>query len=544
MAMKKHLGLSNELIQLKKKFKHLGIIFIKAGEDAQKGEVLPDKELLEELESTRGNFDDLVERMSQYAKEIGGQIDFCQVDSLLEIEKLWNNMLREQKVDDNHAEAQRQKVGNLTWRKDENGRGDTSSNKKLQELLFDLLKGKKYGPAFWVANYARQELGVFIVPPLLIKALELSEVVRVEEGPAAQWLSSIYKDPDFYSYLDYREEQGNLVRRLLFLAALLRPSYVAPESGAAYLLNKIPLPDGLDMMQSFFTNREEKEKKAREKRQEKQQAIAQEVQDWFARNKELHMASDIASNLWKKMQEQGSLLDNLLTPIAENDLDGLDHIRNVIYYLKNEENIKQEIAQLTEELFPSKSSSEFFFVPGSWQILERVREAIKMAERWVRTCETGSTREEVERMTEKEVGNLVRIAREELNTFCCSYEEDKFLQTAIYLCQNALDILEQTALDKQQKDIQGEDPVQMEITLSPQLKLRPLLKPEEDKIRRMGKAIINIIEQQDLTGQAFTKIKDDIETNKNESINKEQTFADELQSYNLGNTPSRKGQLR
>ncbi len=523
--MKRCLEITDRLIRIKQEFEQLGTKFIKAGERLHVENILPSRDLLDELDTARENFDDLIRQMSKYAAELEEKIDIARFDSLLEIEKVWSNMIDERYEEKKMAMTDSMPSG-------ENGKKTLHFQGNLEECLFSLLGEHKYGPAFWIAHYCKQKHGKTPVPPLLIKALELSRVIQGEDGPAASWLSIVYSDFEFYSYLDFEEkDQSDLVRKLLFLAALLRPAYVAPESGALSLIIKINLPGDLEKTQKLLTEWVGKEKRNEEnKKKEKQQSIAQEAQDWLVRNKELHMASGVASNLWKKMQEPGAPLDNLLTPVIENDLLALEQVQSTIVYLKDEGNIKIEIAKLLEEPHPLKSSSEFFFVPGSWQILEHFREALNIAERWMRASEDVCTYKEAGKLTEKEIRHFVRIAREELIGFSYRYEEKQFLHTAIHHYKKALESFEQTPLKGHQKSLQGEELMQLETSISPQLKLKPLLKPEKEKVMRMGKAFLNLFDNQESNEAGFNGGQ---WNNQNENDNnpcEKQTVADELQS--------------
>ena len=231
--MKRCLEITDRLIRIKQEFEQLGTKFIKAGERLHVENILPSRDLLDELDTARENFDDLIRQMSKYAAELEEKIDIARFDSLLEIEKVWSNMIDERYEEKKMAMTDSMPSG-------ENGKKTLHFQGNLEECLFSLLGEHKYGPAFWIAHYCKQKHGKTPVPPLLIKALELSRVIQGEDGPAASWLSIVYSDFEFYSYLDFEEkDQSDLVRKLLFLAALLRPAYVAPESGALSLIIKI-----------------------------------------------------------------------------------------------------------------------------------------------------------------------------------------------------------------------------------------------------------------------------------------------------------------
>jgi hypothetical protein len=168
-----------------------------------------------------------------------------------------------------------------------------------------LVRERRFGPAYWLACYQETKHGNAPLLPLLIKTLELADIVEGEGGPAARWLTKIYGHSDFEDLLVAPPGKADHpARRLFAFAALLRPAILAPDSGAPRLLGRLTnLPSGLSALCAAVAGGAEHSSWKEEAR-----VLAEEVKGWQQRNQKLTTAAAPAAKLWESVQEEGGLV--------------------------------------------------------------------------------------------------------------------------------------------------------------------------------------------------------------------------------------------
>ncbi|RJX27994.1 MAG: hypothetical protein C4554_03105 [Dethiobacter sp.] len=385
-----------------------------------------------------------------------------------------------------------------------------NQRERLVEQIFNLIRDGKLGPAFWLNCYCEQVWEKAPLPSWLIKAVEIAEVVEGDGGVAAGWLSYIYKHNNFESLLEKKTGGENkLVFSLFSAASLLRPALVAPGSGAPLLLKKIGgLPGGIQELCAVLAGNGEQVGLDWKK---ELQALSHEVTTWQKRNQKLTLASPLAVKLWEKMQEEGELLYKLLQPVKENAKGALEDIRMLVSYLREENNLKKEVADLYYGMQDSKESLEIFHIPGSWQVLARLREALKLAERWLKLHERITKNKEARTPQKDDLREPLLSARKDLEGAARKYGDDTMVSAGIALCERVFDSLEKYFQERRTEIPTAEVLSALELSKNPQLKLKPSWKPKAETVEKLGKALVELLNEGEVnTGKAETK-NDDLE---------------------------------
>lgn len=364
---------------------------------------------------------------------------------------------------------------------------------KLPGLTCRLISENRLGPAYWLTCYHEQKFGAAPVPSLLLKALELADVIEGERGPASQWLTHIYRQPGFDSLFTESQEitESRLAVQLLTVAALMRPALLAPETGASLLLGKLgDLPPGLaacttlislDMSQPVGV--------------EELDILSREAVGWRQRNRRLTMAAALATRLWDAILEEGGLLEKILRPVIDNDLGAVEEVRELVDHLRDESLLKTEIGSMYRNLQEMDAQLHIFHVLGSWQIVARLREALELAERWLtvhrRLNEAGG---KTSPLPKAKLLVLMQSARDDVNDLAGRYPHSDLVKAATAWCGHALCSLEELLRRGQTEVEKPEDLSTVEYGKCPQLKLKPLWQPNAEAVERLGEALVGLLD--------------------------------------------------
>lgn len=363
---------------------------------------------------------------------------------------------------------------------------------RVPRLICSLVRDEKFGPAYWLTCYHEQKFGDAPVPSWLIKAAELAGIVEGNDGPAAKWLAHIYTHSDFEALFEEPAGTRRLAFNLLAVAALLRPALVAPGSGAPALLEKLgDLPKGLEVVCAAVAGWE----RSSSGQKEEQDILSEEVQRWQKRNQKLTMVAPLAAKLWEAMQEEGGLLYRLLRPLQEKDDKAVDDIRELVDRLRGEDDLKREVGRLYRRMQEKEAQPNIFHVLGSWQVLARLREALILAERWLKLQEKVTEVEEVVIVPRYDkLLVLLQSSREELVRLAQRHQGNILVGLGADLCRCALGSLEELLQRGWTKVLTAEEQASVEFGKNPQLKLGPLWKPKEEAVERLGEALIELID--------------------------------------------------
>jgi len=387
---------------------------------------------------------------------------------------------------------QRREVAPPTGRPPENG--------ELERFTYRLLKEGRLEPAFWLSSYARQTSGHTVVPPLLIKAVELAAAVQGEGSPAARWLEHLYRQLDYVSLhrnATSIEQQKGLA--LLITASLLRPALVAPGSGALELLRRLSQEESFLAHCPFLEPFWEKKSPERNTHLERSlESLAAEVETWERRNQSLSLASPTADSLWNSLRETGGLLQNLLGPVRENDGQAAAEVERLVNCLRRGDNMKKELAMLYRKEHKVKEQ-EIFHIPGSWQVLVRLEEAIRLAERWLKLRRKIADGQEFENLVQGDaLADALGLARGALQKISARENQPPLVEAAAALAYQALESLEQEYL---QQGVAGRDRLtaaemaERELRLHFFLRLQPGWVPDAKTVERMSRALLELLQE-------------------------------------------------
>jgi|LSQX01.1.fsa_nt_gb chemotaxis protein histidine kinase CheA len=371
---------------------------------------------------------------------------------------------------------------------------------ELSAQIIDLIKEGKLVPAYWLSCYSEQQYGDAPFPSWLLQAAELAEVIEGDGGPAGTWLSYIYSNYDFGPLLEVEPaEERKKSLALLMYASLLKPALVAPGSGAPQLirqLNDLPLGlGGFSEISASLTAQHDRSDNVRDK---KFRILSHEAISWQKRHQKLSPASPLASNLWEKILDDGEgLAYRLLDPVKSNNEKLLDEVRKLVDYLQEEDNLKKELAKIYSDL-QGEECPDIFHISGSWQALARLKEAVKLAGRWIALHEKIEKRSETDSPRNHDLRRHLLTAGDELEKLALKYGDESLVSAGISICRRVLDTLERKILTKGKVVSTKDDLAALELSKNPQLELEPSWTPKADTVEKMGRALLGLINKEEV----------------------------------------------
>jgi hypothetical protein len=69
--------------------------------------------------------------------------------------------------------------------------------------------------------------------------------------------------------------------------------------------------------------------------------------------------------------------------VLANDVQAVEEVRGLVNRLQNEASLRREIEDFYRRRKQLGAKQDMFHILGFWQILARMREALKLAERWL-----------------------------------------------------------------------------------------------------------------------------------------------------------------
>lgn len=384
---------------------------------------------------------------------------------------------------------------------------------RFPSLLSTLLLEEKLAAAYWLACYWEHLSGAPPLPSWLIKTVELAGVIYGEDGPAAKWLEYFYSNFDWESLLSLESNipGENLLIAFFSFASLIRPALVAPKTGAFKLAQKLiqggRLPSKMGKVCHLCLEVLPGKPAIEEgpKKMKKLKSLGEEARRWQERNQKLSLASSPALNLWSRMQEKGGLLYRLIQPVIENDTALLEEVSKSVNYLKDEENLKEELGILYRKMQDMGPSLGIFYIPGSWQIMVRLQEAVGIAERWVKLHGEGNKVEEGKTVDTRQLLDQVQEARGELEGIRGQYKENTLLAAGVQFSLRSLDFIESMAQGNSKLPRDPEEIAALEIGENPLVRFKPKHKCEAKTIERLGKSLLELIDDLENTSREKKK---------------------------------------
>jgi len=192
---------------------------------------------------------------------------------------------------------------------------------------------------------------------------------------------------------------------------------------------------------------------------------------------------------------RGSGAHRLLCSVLANDAQAVEEVRGLANRLQNEASLRREIEDFYRRRKQLGAKQDMFHILGSWQILARMREALKLAERWLDFREKrAQARIEVQILRQDGLDGLLPPAQKDLDALAGEYAEDHAVTTATLLCRHCLDSLRALSRSGREGFVEPQELASGEIAKQPQLKLDPLWMPSAAAVDCLGSALLALFE--------------------------------------------------
>ena len=267
--------------------------------------------------------------------------------------------------------------------------------KALSNLIWSLVAEDRLGLAYHLAQAL--EIGdtpaLDDVPSCIIHALQLGRVVRYDAGEIAASLRASFAE--LSNNASVPDEDRKRAIGLLLIAAALRPTLLAPNTGAAAVLHDARTTiEGLPQLYAYAgtiaTFGEKGQavdasalKKVKDKAawQDELDELRREVEAWFAQAPSMRTVYAPATDVWRKWSEPSGLLARVLRPVREDDTSTLSDVKREIHRLLDEDEFRREVDRATRR-GPAQRREPIQF-DAFEQLRKNQRKALSLAQRWV-----------------------------------------------------------------------------------------------------------------------------------------------------------------
>ncbi|MDQ6675648.1 MAG: hypothetical protein M3069_33770 [Chloroflexota bacterium] len=320
-------------------------------------------------------------------------------------------------------------------------------------LIWQALVRDRPGAAFLVASYADRETSV---PIQVLRALALSPRVLYVNGDIALQLTDDFAhwDP---RHLASSTGDDDVVRAiwLLALASALRPALVAPDSGAWAIVRALPDTTALPNLQRYarvIADYGEHHPPLAPHTfgpslpsaawRDALEDLLREIGAWRVKFLGMRSSFPPANEVWRHWLRPDGPIHALLAPLTLHDR-GLETARGLVERLSNTVQIEWEIAETDRRLLGRVHGPDIAARPADAdRLVQRIREAVAFARRWIALQEHRPERADDER------ARRARALREELAELGPAVERELAgldsdgaplpMRAAVVQCQTAL----------------------------------------------------------------------------------------------------------
>ncbi|WP_445301078.1 AAA family ATPase [Microcoleus sp. D2_18a_B4] len=328
----------------------------------------------------------------------------------------------------------------------------------LRDLVWRLIFEQKLSLAFHLARCFEKQYSNFEphLPPQLIRAVLLGQNLRYDVGYGK--LANLLKD-DFTSYTaSYSladKSEWNQAASLLLAAAAMRPSLLAPHTGAKHLLQqlhfgKAGLAKLYDYCQIIAKHGDRQRalditaiKKAQDQAdiQKSLDDLHQKIETWWSQAQKKEMIYPPAKKVWQDWLKPDELIHSLLFPVLESDLSKLSALKQKVNRLSDESQIDSEVEKTDRKI--RRSRSDAMMGKAVIQFRDRVREPVDLVRNWIEIQESRLDRrdnylQKEAKQLKEDIEKLQNTVLKELDTF----EETKppvFILAGIACCRKAVE---------------------------------------------------------------------------------------------------------
>ncbi|MEP6514752.1 sigma-70 family RNA polymerase sigma factor [Microcoleus vaginatus] len=328
----------------------------------------------------------------------------------------------------------------------------------LRDLVWRLIFEQKLSLAFHLARCFEKQYSNFEphLPPQLIRAVLLGQNLRYDVGYGK--LANLLKD-DFTSYTaSYSlpdKSEWNQAASLLLAAAAMRPSLLAPNTGAKHLLQqlhfgKAGLAKLYDYCQIIAKHGDRQRalditaiKKAQDQAdiQKSLDDLHQKIETWWSQAQKKDMIYPPAKKVWQDWLKPDELIHSLVFPVLESDLSKLSALKQKVNRLSDESQIDSEVEKTDRKI--RRSRSDAMMGKAVIQFRDRVREPVDLVRKWIEIQESRLDRrdnylQKEAKQLKEDIEKLQNTVLKELDTF----EETKppvFILAGIACCRKAVE---------------------------------------------------------------------------------------------------------
>ncbi len=328
----------------------------------------------------------------------------------------------------------------------------------LRDLVWRLIFEQKLSLAFHLARCFEKQYSNFEphLPPQLIRAVLLGQNLRYDVGYGK--LANLLKD-DFTSYTaSYSlpdKSEWNQAASLLLAAAAMRPSLLAPNTGAKHLLQQLhfgkaglaKLYDYCQIIAKHGDGQRALDLKAIKKAKDQADVqksldeLHQNIEAWWFQAQKKDMIYPPAKKVWQDWLKPDELIHSLVFPVLEKDLSKLSELKQKVNQLSDESQIDSEIEK-TDRKIRHRTRRDAMMGKAVIQLRERVREPVDLVGKWIEIQESRLDRrdnylqKEAQQLKE-DIEKLQDTVIKELDAF----EETKppvFILAGIACCRKAV----------------------------------------------------------------------------------------------------------
>ncbi|MEG4403890.1 sigma-70 family RNA polymerase sigma factor [Microcoleus sp. MON2_D5] len=329
----------------------------------------------------------------------------------------------------------------------------------LHDLVWRLILEQKLSLAFHLAHCFEKQYSNLDphLPPQLIRAILLGQNLRDDVGYGK--LANLLKD-DFTSYTaSYslpEKSEWNQAVSLLLAAAALRPSLLAPNTGASHLFQELQFGKaGLDKLYDYcqiIARHGDRQRALDTKAIKKAKTLAAlqkdlddlyiKIEDWWSQAPQQDLIYGHAKKVWVEWLNPGELFYTLWLPIKQKDLSQLPFLKKQIERLSNESNLDGEI-QRTERKIRRPKGAGIITGKALIQLRSRARQFLNWVGRWVkeqesRLAESENYLQKEAKQLKQDIENLQDMVLQELDTFEAT-KPPVFILAGIACCRKAVE---------------------------------------------------------------------------------------------------------
>ncbi|WP_293156077.1 MULTISPECIES: sigma-70 family RNA polymerase sigma factor [unclassified Microcoleus] len=327
----------------------------------------------------------------------------------------------------------------------------------LRDLVWRLILEQKLSLAFHLARCFEKQYSNFEphLPPQLIRAVLLGQNLRYDVGYGK--LANLLKD-DFTSYTaSYSlpdKSEWNQAASLLLAAAAMRPSLLAPNTGAKHLLQQLhfgkaglaKLYDYCEIIAKYGDGQRALDIKAIKKAKDQADVqksldeLHQNIEAWWFQAQKKDMIYPPAKKVWQDWLKPDELIHSLVFPVLQKDLSKLSAIKQKVNQLSDESQIDSEIEKTDRKIRSSRRDS--MMGKAVIQFRDRVREPVELVRKWIEIQESRLDRrdnylQKEAKQLKEDIEKLQNTVIKELDAF----EETKppvFILAGIACCRKAV----------------------------------------------------------------------------------------------------------